>query len=76
MIIGESRDFRTLAAFGRPDREAPFLFCEGGVDKCLVQIEFPRASNSSTSTRKMRSSLPARTHCWKRRWSVWYGGYI
>jgi hypothetical protein len=24
----------------------------------------------------MRSTLPARTHCWKRRWQVWYGGYL
>jgi hypothetical protein len=20
--------------------------------------------------------LPVRTHCWKRRWHVWYGGYF
>ena len=25
VIIGESEDFRAFAAFGKPDREAPFL---------------------------------------------------
>jgi hypothetical protein len=24
----------------------------------------------------MSSSLPSRTHCWKRRWQVWYDGYF
>jgi hypothetical protein len=24
----------------------------------------------------MSSSLLARTHCWKRRWQVWYDGYF
>jgi hypothetical protein len=24
----------------------------------------------------MRSSLCSLTHCWKRRWQVWYGGYF
>ena len=37
---------------------------------------FPRACNSSAKTRKMRSSLPSRTECWKGRWQVWYGGYF
>ena len=40
VIIGESKDFRHLAAFGRPDREAPFCPREGGADECLLQVEF------------------------------------
>lgn len=37
---------------------------------------FARACNSLASMRKMRSSLSVRTNCWKRRWQVWYGGYL
>ena len=77
MIIGESKDFRPLAAFGRPDREAPFFapLKEASMNSSS-RSSFPRACNSSASTRKTRSSLPARTHCWKRRWQVWYDGYF
>ncbi len=35
----------------------------------------PRASRSSQSAHKIPSSTPARCHCWKRRWQVWYGPY-
>ena len=77
VIIGESDDFRPLAAFGGPDCEAPFFApVKEGSMKASSKSSFPRACNSSASTRKMRSSLPARTHCWKRRWQVWYGGYL
>ena len=77
VIIGESNDFRPLAALGGPDREAPFFApVKEASMKASSKSSFPRACNSSASTRTMRSSLPARTHCWKRRWQVWYGGYL
>jgi hypothetical protein len=77
VIIGESDDFRPLAAFGGPDCEAPFFApVKEASMKPSSKSSFPRACNSSASTRKMRSSLPARTHCWKWRWQVWYGGYL
>ena len=77
VIIGESDDFRPLAAFGGPDREAPFFApVKEASMKASSSCNFPRACNSSAKTRKMRSSLPSRTHCWKRRWQVWYGGYF
>jgi hypothetical protein len=70
VIIGESKDFRPLAAFGRPDREAPFFApVKEASMNASSGLSFPRACNSSASTRKTRSSLPARTHCWKRRWA-------
>jgi hypothetical protein len=77
VIIGESDDFRPFAAPGGPNREAPFLapVKEASI-KASSSCSFPRACNSSARTRKMRSSLPSRTHCWKRRWQVWYGGYF
>ena len=41
VIIGESKDFRAFAAFGRPDRKAPFFGPrEGGIDESLLQVEF------------------------------------
>jgi hypothetical protein len=77
VIIGESKDFRPLAAFGRPDREAPFFApAKEASMNASSRSSFPRACNSSADTRKTRSSLLARTHCWKRRWQVWYGGYF
>jgi hypothetical protein len=75
VIIGESDDFRALAAFGEPDREAPFFApVKEASMKASSSCSFPRACNSSAKVRKMRSNLPSRTHGWKRRWQVWYGG--
>ena len=77
VIIGESDDFRPFAAFGGPDREAPFFApVKEASMKASSSRNLPRACNSSARTRKMRSSLPSRTHGWKRRWQVWYGGYL
>jgi hypothetical protein len=77
VIIGESDDFRPLAAFGGADRETPFFapVKEASI-KASSSCSFPRACNSCASTCRMRSSLPSLTHCWKRRWQVWYGGYF
>lgn len=66
VIIGESDDFRPLAAFGGPDREAPvFAPVKEASMKAFSSCSFPRACNSSAKTCKMRSSLPSCTHCWK-----------
>lgn len=76
VIIGESDDFRPLAAFGGADREAPFFApVKEASMKASSSCNFPRPCNSSARARKMPSSLPSRTHCWNRRWQVWYGGY-
>ena len=68
VVIGESDDFRSLAAFGGPDRKAPFFapVKEASI-KASSSCSFPRACNSSARTRKICSSLHSRTHCWKRR---------
>jgi hypothetical protein len=77
MVIGESDDFRSFAALGGPDREAPFFApVKEASMKASSCWSFPRACNFLARTRKMRSSLPSRTHCCKRRWQVWYGGYL
>lgn len=72
VIIGDNDDFRPFAALGGPDRKAPFFAPEKEASiKASCSCSFPRACNSSANTRKMRSSLPSRTHRWKRRWQVW-----
>ena len=64
VIIGESDDFRPLAALGGPHREAPFFApVKEASMKASSSGSFPRACNSSARTRKMRSSLRSRTHC-------------
>lgn len=62
--IGESDDFRPFAALGGPHRKAPFFapVKEASI-KASSSCSFPRACNSSARARKMRSSLPSRTHC-------------
>ena len=59
VIIGESDDLRPFAAFGGPDREAPFFapVKEASMNASSSR-SFPRACNSSARTRKMRSSCP------------------
>ena len=59
VIIGESDDFRPFAAFGGPDREAPFFApVKEASMKASSSCSFPRACNSSASTCRMRFSLP------------------
>jgi hypothetical protein len=43
--------------------------------KHSVKSSLPRSLTSRTSARSTFSNTPARTHSWKRRWHVWYGGY-
>lgn len=71
VIIGESDDFRPFAALGGSDCEALFSppVKEASI-KASCKSSFPRACNCSVSTRRMRSSLPVRTQCWKRQWQV------
>jgi len=75
--IGDGHDFRAFAAPGGADREAPFFApAKVASTKASSPCNWPRRSSSAASRRRTRSSLPSRTHCWKRRWQVWYGGYL
>ena len=72
VTVGEGNDLRPLAALGGPDRQAPFFApVKEASMKASSRSSFPRARSSLARTRKMRSSLRSRTHCWKRRWQVW-----
>src|SRR4029077_6822235 len=77
VISADGEDLRALATLGGPDRKAPFFppVKEASI-KPSSSSSFPRACNSSASTRKISSSLPSRTHRWKRGWQVLYGGYF
>jgi hypothetical protein len=76
VIIGDGDDFRALAALGGAHREPPFF---APVNEASMNASSsgncPRACSSAASTRNTCSSFPSRTHCWKRRWQVWKGGY-
>ncbi len=68
-------EFRAFAPLGLSHFAAPFL-AETKVPSIKVsdKSSFPRFSKSSAKVSNTRLSLPSLTHCWKRRWQVWYGG--
>jgi hypothetical protein len=74
---GDSDDLGALAASGRADGEAPFLaLAKVASTNASSRFSFPRSCKCLASRRSASTSLPSRTHRWKRRWQVWYGGYL
>jgi len=74
---GDSDDLGALATPGRADGEAPFLaLANVASTNASSKLSFPRPCRCFASRRNASTSLPSRTHCWKRRWQVWYGGYL
>ncbi len=75
--VCDCHDLGPLALLGFPDTEPPFL---AGANvpsmKASDRSMSPRASKSSARARKIFSTVPSCTHCWKRRWQVWYDGYF
>ena len=66
----------TLAPLGLSHPAAPFFAMTNVPSmKHSVKSSLPRSLTSLTSARSTCSNTPARTHSWKRRWQVWYGGY-
>ena len=74
--VCNGHDLCTFAPLGLSNTEAPFF--------ATTKVPSMKHSRSSISLRssksranacKMVSSTPERTHSWKRRWQVWYGGY-
>ena len=74
---GDSDDFGALAASGGADSKPPF-FALANVASTNASSRFnlPCWYNSRASSLSASSSLPDRTHFWKRRWQVWKGGYF
>jgi hypothetical protein len=69
-------DLCTLAPLGLSDAVAPF-FATTKVPsmKHSDKSMSARSSKSRAKACSIASSTPERTHAWKRRWQVWYGGY-
>jgi hypothetical protein len=65
--FADERSTNAIAPFFAPMKEASI--------NVSPRPSCPRANKSSASAHKMPSSTPARCHCWKRRWQVWYGPY-
>ncbi len=74
--VCNDHDLCTFAPLGLSNASAPF-FATTKVpsmkhsDKSIS----PRSSKSRAKACNTWSSTPERTHIWKRRWHVWYGGY-
>jgi len=68
-------ELRTFAPLGFSNLEAPFL-AEANVPSIEVsdKSSLPLVRKSSAKVSRTFLSLPSLTHCWKRRWQVWYGG--
>jgi hypothetical protein len=77
VISGDSDDFRTLAAPGGADSEAPFLaLAKVASTNASSRFSLPCSCSRAASSLSASSNFPLRTHCWNRRWQVWNGGYL
>jgi hypothetical protein len=74
--VRDRHDLGAFATFCLADSKTPFFAGAKlpSMNASLISI-FPRSFRSSTSSWAMRRQTPCRTHCWKRLWHVWYGGY-
>ncbi len=74
--ICHCHELTTFAPLGFSHPAAPFFaMTKVPSMKHSVKSSLPRSLTSLTSARNTCSNTPARTHSWKRRWQVWYGGY-
>jgi hypothetical protein len=77
IAVCDCHDLGPLALLGFSDTEPPFL---AGANvpsiKASDRSMSPRASKSSAKARRIFSTVPSFTHCWKLRWQVWYDGYL
>src|SRR5215510_16446513 len=68
-------ELRTFAPLGLSHSEPPFLATTNIPSmKHSVRSSSPRTRRSSASASNTLRKTPSRTHCWNRRWQVWYGG--
>ena len=75
--VCDCHDLGAFAAFCLADSKTPFFAGAKLPSMNASRISIlPRSFRSSTSSVAMRRKTPCRTHCWNRRWHVWYGGYL
>jgi hypothetical protein len=70
-------DLGAFAALCLADSKTPFFAGTKvpSIKASLMSIS-PRSYRSCASSMTMSRKTPCRTHCWNRRWHVWYGGYL
>jgi hypothetical protein len=70
-------DLGAFAAFRFADSKTPFFAGTNvpSIKASRMSIP-PRSYRSCASSWAMSRNAPCRTHCWKRLWHVWYGGYL
>ena len=74
--VRDCHDLGALAALCLADSRTPFFAGTKVPSMNASRISIPpRSYRSSASCWTMRRKTPCWTHCWKRRWQVWYGGY-
>src|ERR1044072_3095558 len=68
-------ELRTLAPLGLSHFAAPFFAVMNVPSiKHSDKSNSPRVCRSLANVSSTRLSVPSLTHCWNRRWQVWYGG--
>ncbi len=74
--VCDCHDLGAFATLCLADSKTPFFAGAKlpSINASRISI-LPRSLRSSTSSMAMRRNTPCRTHCWNRRWHVWYGGY-
>jgi len=74
--VCDCHDLGAFAALCLADSKTPFFAGAKlpSMNASRMSI-LPRSFRSSTSSLAIRLKTPCRTHCWNRRWHVWYGGY-
>ena len=74
--VCDGHDLGAFAALCLADSKTPFFAGTKVPSMKASRISIrPRSDRSSASSWTMRLNTPDRTHCWNRRWQVWYGGY-
>lgn len=74
--VRDCHDLGALATLRLADSKTPFFAGTKVPSMKASRMSIPpRSYRSSASSWAMRRKTPWRTHCWKRRWQVWYGGY-
>ena len=74
--VCDCHDLGAFAAFCLADSKTPFFAGAKVPSMNASRISIlPRSFRSSASSWAIRLKKPCLTHCWKRLWHVWYGGY-
>ena len=75
--VCDCQDLGAFAALCLADSKTPFFAGAKLPSMNASRISIlPRSFRSSTNSWAIRWKTPCRTHCWNRRWHVWYGGYL